>query len=76
MEAHDFLADHLQVGWPIFLEFLLIGLIRRSKTDRRNVIRQCIQPNIDHVFRIIRHEDAPGKRTPADGKVTQAASYK
>ena len=69
VEAHNFLPNHLQIGWPVSFE--LAGIARRV-AESRDVVGQRIQPDIDHVFGIVRHRNAPGKRAAADGKVLQS----
>ena len=59
MEANDFFSDHLQIGGPVFLECILRALMRRSVANRRNVIGQRVQPDVDHMLRIVGNRNAP-----------------
>src|SRR4029077_17737590 len=43
--------------------------------ERGNVVRKRVEPDVDHVLRIVRYGDAPGERRAADGKITQAAAH-
>ena len=65
MEAHDLLADEVDVGWPILLEFLRIV----QEADRRQVIRQGVEPNVDDMIGCDRHGDAPVERRARDAQV-------
>ena len=56
VEAHDVLADHVQVGRPIAAEFLAVGI---GKIDGGDVVGERVNPHIHHVPGIARHLDAP-----------------
>ena len=75
MEANDFLADHVQIGRPVFLKCFLSAFVRRSVSDRGDVVCQRVQPHVDHVLGIVRHRNAPGKRGAADGEITQSGAH-
>ena len=76
MEAHDFLANHLQVRRPILLELLLVGFVGRSETYSGDVIRQRVQPDVNHVLGIVGHRNAPGKSAATNREVAQPAAHK
>ena len=65
MEAHDLLADEVDVGRPILLKFL--GIVQ--ETDRRQVIRQGVEPDVDDMIGCDRHRDAPVERRARDAKI-------
>src|SRR5207244_12125478 len=71
MEANDFLANHVQVGGP---KLVIKSCIRRTKTQRGNVIRECVEPHVNHVLGIVRHWDTPGERAAADGEIPQTGA--
>src|SRR5581483_5293944 len=73
VKADNFFANHLQIGRPVLLK--LAG-IARSVAERRNVIRERVQPDINHMSRIIGHRDAPLKGAAADRQIAQAAANK
>ena len=68
VETHDFLADEVQVGRPVFLEFL--GVVEEA--DRRQVVRQRVEPDVDDVLRVDGHLDAPVKRRARNAEVVEA----
>ena len=70
MEAHNFFADHVHVGGPVFV---VLALIRRAIAEGGDVVGERIEPNVDHVLGIARHGDAPGKCAAADGEIAQAS---
>ncbi len=71
MEAHNLFPDHVHAG-PVFFVLALVFL---SVSERRNVVRQRVEPDINHVLGIVGHRDAPGERAAADGEIAQAAAH-
>ena len=67
MEAHDLLADEMQIRGPVFLEHLRIVEI----ADWREVVRERIEPDVDDVLRVDGHGDAPVERRAADAEVVE-----
>src|SRR6266853_6553127 len=76
MEADNLLADHLQVCGPVFLEGFLRPLVGRAKSDGRDVIRQRVQPHVDHMLGIVRYRNTPRKSRSADREIAQSATHK
>ena len=72
MEAHDFLANHVQISRP---ELVVKSCIRRTKTQRCDVIREGIEPHVNHMLGIVRHGYTPGERAAADGKIAKPGAY-
>ena len=56
MEAHDVLADDVQIGRPVAPEFLAVGV---GKADAGDVIGQRVDPHVHHVL-----VGSPGTGTP------------
>src|SRR5262249_25685986 len=73
VEADDLLADHVHVGGPITLEFVLLLFLFRAQADGRAVVAQGVEPDVHHVFWIAGHWDAPLEGAAADGEVAQPA---
>ena len=67
MEPDDFLADEMQVCRPVFLEHLRIVKV----ADRREVVRERVEPDVDDVLRVDGHGDAPVERRAADAEVIE-----
>ena len=65
MEAHDLLADEVNVSRPILLKFL--GIVQEA--DRRQVIRQGVEPDVDDMIGCDRHGDAPVERRARDAQI-------
>src|SRR5208282_2430584 len=55
MEASDVLADEMDVGRPPLAETLLV----RAVADRRDVVEQGVEPDVDRQRLVERHPDAP-----------------
>ena len=72
VEAHDVLADHVQIGRPVFLEFLAVGI---GKADGGDVIGQRIDPDIHDVLGIAGHLDAPVEGGARQRQILQAAAH-
>src|SRR6185312_4385366 len=68
VEPSNVLADHMDVGWPDRLEPGLVMAV----ANRRDVVQECIEPDVDRLFGIERDRDAPGKSLAADRDVLQA----
>ena len=71
VEAHDVLADDMQIGRPVALEFFAVGV---GKARRGDVIRQRVDPHIHDVLVVAGHADAPVERRARDRQVLQAAA--
>ena len=69
VEAEDVLADHVGAG-PPRAEAGLVGAV----ADRRDVVRQGVEPDVRDVALVPRQRDAPGDRRAADREVLQAAA--
>lgn len=50
VEAHDFFADHVDIGWPEFVEIRRIIATIAKCCD---IVCECIEPNVNDVFRIL-----------------------
>src|SRR5580704_6554614 len=72
MESDDFFADHVYVGRPIFLERFLRARVLRSIADGGDVVGQRVEPNVNHMLRIVGNRNAPGESRAADGEIAQA----
>ena len=70
VEARDVLADHVQVGRPPLLEQRRIG----AEADRRRVVDQRVEPDVDDARRIERQRDAPRLPGAADRDVLRPPS--
>ncbi len=71
VEAHDVLADHVEIGRPVFRHPLgVVGV-----ADGREVVGQRIDPDVHHVVRVVRHRDAPFQRGARNGEVLEAALH-
>ena len=69
--AHDLLADEVRHRWPQASETVLGRRITRSEAERREVVRQRVEPHVHHVLRVVRHRNAPLERRPADAEILQ-----
>ena len=67
MEAHDLLADEVEVRRPVFMEFLRIVEV----ADRREVVRERVEPDVDDVLRVDGHGDAPVEGRAADAEIIE-----
>src|SRR5215468_368150 len=47
-----------------------------AESDRRDVIRQRVEPYVHRVTGVVRHGDPPFDRDAADRKVVQSAAHK
>ena len=68
MEAHDLLADEMDVGGPEFREFLRVV----EEARRRDIIRQRVEPDIDYMLFVAGHGDAPVEGGARDAEVVEA----
>src|SRR5579859_6568647 len=75
MEADDLLADHVYVGGPVALEFLLLVLFFCAQTDSGAVVAQRIEPHVHHVPGITGNRNAPLEGAAADREIAQTALY-
>ena len=67
VKAHDFLTDEMHVCRPIFMEHFLVVEV----ADRREIVRERVEPDVDDVFRVERHGDAPVERGARDAQILQ-----
>ncbi len=72
VEAHDVLADHVQRGRPVALEFFAVGV---GEADAGDVIGQRVHPHIHDVLVVAGHADAPVEGGARDRQVLQAAAH-
>ena len=70
MEAGDVLADDMRVGRPEFCPRAVVG-----KAGRGDVVRQRVDPDIHHVFRIVGDGDAPVEGGAADREIGEPALH-
>ena len=70
MEAHDVLADHVQIRGPVAAK---LGAIYVGVTDRGDVVGERVDPHIHDVLRIARDLHAPVEGRTRDRQVLQAA---
>ena len=69
VEADDVLADDVHVRRPVApVRIALVG-----KADAGDVVGQRIDPDIHHVFWVVRYLDAPIERRARDRQIFQAA---
>ena len=68
VETHDLLADEVQVSRPVLVELLRVV----EEADRRQVVRQCVEPDVDDVLRIDGDRDAPVERGARNAEVVEA----
>ena len=72
VEAHDVLADDVQVGRPVAPEFRAVGV---GKADAGDVVGQRVDPDIHDVLGIAGHPDAPVEGGARDRQVLQPALH-
>src|SRR6185437_13856752 len=70
VKADDVLAYRMKIGRPEGCE---ISTFRLGITERRDVVRERVEPHIDDMARIARHRNAPGEAGARDRQVAQAA---
>ncbi len=68
MEADDFLAYQMDIGWPELLELLRIIQI----TNRSQVVGKGIEPYIDNMLVINRHRNTPVKGGTGNAEILHA----
>lgn len=68
MKTNDFFAHNMQICRPIFLEQ---AIIIRTIAKGRDIICQSIHPNIQNVFWVVFHRNAPIKRGSTDAQIFQ-----
>ena len=67
MEPGDVLADDVDVRRPERLEPLLVAAV----ADRRDVVQQGVEPDVDRLLGVERDRDAPGEPFAGDRDVLQ-----
>ena len=70
VEAQDVLADEVDVRGPIMVEQLAgraVGVV----AERRDIVRQRVDPDVDDVTLVEADRDAPVKRRAGDAQVLQ-----
>ena len=68
VEADDVLADEMHVRRPPAPEGFVVAA---PEAERRDVVRQRIEPDVDDVIGIAGPRDAPGDRRSGDGEIFQ-----
>ena len=71
MEAQDVLADQVHVGRPVFLEQFVRFFIH-FVAQAADIVRQRVDPDVDHVLRIEIHRHAPFETGAGDAEVLEA----
>src|SRR5215471_1459372 len=69
MKPRDVLPDDVEISRPPLVEHRGIG----PEADRRRVVDQGIEPDVDHAAGIEWERNAPGLSRPAHGDVLEAA---
>ena len=69
VEAHNLLADKVDVGGPVLF---IIGIIVRAVAHGGDVVRERVDPHINHVLRVEIHRDAPGEARAGNAEILQA----
>ena len=69
VETNDFLTNHVDIGWPELLEKTVIIT---AVTEGRNIVGQGVDPDVNHVLRIVWYLDPPVEGGPGNGEVFQA----
>jgi len=76
VEARDLLADEVQVGGPVALELLLLGVlllcgqivaVLGPVADGGDVVGERVEPDIYDVLGVAGNRDAPGEAGARDG---------
>ena len=70
MEPDDLLAYKMGVSGPELLQIVIFFILI---TQRCHIIKQCVQPHIDHMARVKVHRYAPGKVGTGHAQVLEAA---
>ena len=52
MEAHDVLADNVNVTRPILFEGFGLLVKARVISESSNIVAQCVKPHIHYVLRV------------------------
>src|SRR5688572_22440895 len=61
----------MDIGRPISLELRIV----RLEAHAAHITRQCVEPDIENVGRIVRQWDAPLQCRAADREILQAATH-
>ena len=72
VEAGNLLADQVQLRRPVLFK---PRLILRAVAERGDVVRERVEPHVDHMRRVVRHRNAPGKAGARDREIAQAAAH-
>ena len=70
MKAQDVFADDVHVGRP---ERAVVRGVGVGVAERGHVVGQRIQPDVDHVLRVVRHRDSPAKAGARHRQILQSA---
>ena len=70
VEAEDVLADEVDARRP---ELVVPRLVIAAETERRDVVGQGVEPDIDHVVLVAGVGDAPLERGAGDGQILEPA---
>ena len=68
VEADDLLADEMHVGRPVFF-IVVVAVIHEA--ERRGIVEQRVDPDIDHVTRIEIDRNAPCEARARDAEILQ-----
>ena len=74
VEPHDVLADHMQVGGPVAAVQLAAAVGMVAKPG--DIVRERVDPDIDHMLRIKFHRDAPFEGGAGHTQVAQSRLQK
>ena len=69
MEPDDLLAHEVYIGRPELLQIVIAVIL---KAQGGHVVKEGIDPHVDHVARVKVHGHAPGEAGPGDAQVLQA----
>ncbi len=69
MKPDNFLAHKMDVRRPIFFKIMVFFI---AVSQRRDVVGQCVNPNIDHMLRVKIHLNAPVKRGARYAQILQS----
>ena len=70
METDDVLADQVQIRRPVLLKHRIAVAIRVI-TETGDIVRQGIQPYVNHVLRVKINGNAPAERRPRYAQILQ-----
>ena len=68
VEAHDLLADHVHVGGP---ELVVIVVLIVQEAERRAVVEQRVDPDVDDMAGVEIDRNAPGEARARHAQILQ-----